>query len=149
MKRATLVAYCTCLLGILGLLGPVSCAQTAPKTIVVHPSAEMAGSGKQELELKGLKTSSEAIGVRIFLDPGSETKLDANSKSYLGSVYFPHQKDPNSKSKEGNFVIPIPKKVTGTTRVVIYPISGKGSQISADVEVQEALIKPADNSAFQ
>ena len=148
------VAYLSAILfGALGLLGPVSVGQSSgqssPKAIVVQASPETDASVHQELELKGLKTSSEAVGVRVFLDPGSDNKLDANSKSYVGSVYFSHQKDPDSKSKEGDFVLPIPKKVTGSARILIYPISGTGSRVPAAVEVQEARIKPADNSAFK
>jgi hypothetical protein len=138
------------LLGVFAFLVLASYAQSSSsKTIVVSPPTEAGGSGQQQLEIKGLKTSSDAIGVRIFLDPAPNTKLDANSKSYLGSVYFSHQKDPNSKSKEGNFVLPIQKKVTGPTRVVIYPISSKGSRVLAPVEIGDAQIKPTDNSAFQ
>jgi hypothetical protein len=149
MKAYRLATLCASIFSILGLLGPVSCAQSSPKVVVVQPSPETGASGQQELELKGLKTSSDAIGVRVFLDPPPDTKLDANSKSYLGSVYFSHQKDANSKNKEGNFVLPIRKKVTGPIRVVIYPISATGSSVSSAVEVREARIKPADNSAFQ
>ena len=145
-KRATLWVG---LFSLLALFASISCAQSTPKAIVVQPSPGTGVSGRQELELKGLKTSSEAIGVRVFLDPGPDGKLDAKSKSYLGSVYFSHQKDPNSKNKEGNFVLPIPNKVTGPTRVVMYPISGKGSRVSGEVEIEEARITTSDNSAFQ
>jgi len=140
---------CSSALMMLAVSGAVSYAQSTPKAIVVRPSPEAATSGQQELELKGLKTSSEAIGVRVFLDPEADSKLDANSKSYLGSVYFSHQKDANSKTREGNFVLAMRKKVTGPTRVVIYPISEKGSPVSAVVEVKEARIITADNSSFQ
>jgi hypothetical protein len=149
MKACRLATLYASLFAILGLFVPVSCAQSSTKTIVVHPLPETGGSGQQELELKGLKTSSDAIGVRVFLDPAPDSKLDANNKSYLGSVYFSHQKDANSKNKEGNFTLPIRKKVTGPIRVVIYPISGAGSRVPAQVEVLEARIRPADNSAFQ
>jgi len=129
------------------LWGVFSLAQSTTKAIIVRP--ESAEAGQQELELKGLKTSSEAVGVRVFLDPTTDCKLDVNSKSYLGSVYFSHEEDPNSGEKQGNFVLPIKRKVTGPTRVLICPISRKGSPISTEVEVREAKIKPVDNSAFQ
>ena len=149
MKMANVALLIIGSFGVLGLFGTASLGQSSTKTIVVHPSPETTLSGQQRLELKGLKTPSEAVGVRVFLDPGPDSKLDASSKSYLGSVYFSHQKDVDSKSKEGDFVLPIPKKVTGSARVVIYPISSTGSRVSGPVEVQEARIIPANNSAFQ
>jgi hypothetical protein len=124
-------------------------AQSTSKPLVVHPQVNATQSGPQELELKGLKTSSDAIGVRVFVNPGPEGKLDEKSRSYLGSVYFSHQEDPDSKTKEGSFTIPIRGRLSGPVRVVISPISRNGSAVNADVEVKEARIKSADNSAFQ
>jgi hypothetical protein len=123
------------------------CAQSNQKYIVVRPSQEAAHADKQELVLNGVKTSPEAAGVRVFVDPGSEAKLDPQSKSYLGSVYFSHQKHPDVK--EGSFVLPLSRKVAGPTKVVLYPVSSSGTPLSAQVEVQEARITAVDNSAFQ
>jgi hypothetical protein len=138
------------LLFALALTTTLSCAQSSPKTIIVQASSDGGANSKQELELKGLKTnSSEAVGVRVFLDPGPDSKLDPNSNSYVGSIYFSHQKDPNNKNKEGNFVLPLRKRVNGATRVVMYPISGTGSAVLGEVNVREARIRSADNSVFQ
>jgi hypothetical protein len=150
MERLKLATLGLGLFSSLVLFSTISCAQSSPKTIIVQASSDSGANGKQELELKGLKTtSSDAVGVRVFLDPGPDGKLDANSTSYLGSIYFSHQKDPNSKNKEGNFVLPLRKRVAGATRVVMYPISGTGSTVLASVDVREARIRSADNSAFQ
>lgn len=124
-------------------------AQSPSKPLVVRPQVDTTQSGQQELELKGLKTSSDAIGVRVFVNPSPDSKLDEKSRSYLGSVYFSHQEDPESKTKEGSFTIRIRGKLSGPVRVVISPISRNGSPVNADVEVKEARIKSADNSAFQ
>jgi hypothetical protein len=148
MRLGRYAALSVVVFGILEFHGCLVCAQASPKAIIVSPSSDANRASQQELELKGLKTSSEAIGVRVFLDPEPDSKLDANSKSYVGSVYFSHQKDPSSNKKEGNFVLPIRKKITGPTHIVICPISATGSPVSADVEVREARIRPADNSAF-
>ena len=131
------------------LFAPRPRAQSASKPLVVRPEVNTTQSGPQELELKGLKTSSDAIGVRVFVNPGPDSKLDEKSRSYVGSVYFSHQEDPDSKTKVGSFTIPIRGKLSGPVRVVISPISRSGSPVNADVEVKEARIKPTDNSAFQ
>lgn len=150
MNRFKFATLSVGLFSALALGAAISCAQSSPKTITVQASSETGAHGKQELELRGLKTtSSDAVGVRVFLDPGPDSKLDANSKSYVGSIYFSHQKDPNSKNKEGNFVLPLRHRVTGATRIVMYPISSNGSIVSAGVDVREARIRPTDNSAFQ
>ncbi len=145
MKPHRYGAVSLALLGTLSAFSSTACAQSTPKTIIVNASSET--SGRQQLELKGVKTPANAAGVRVFLDPGSETKLDPGSKSYVGSLYFSHQSQ--SDMKEGNFVLPLHRKVTGAAHVVIYPISSKGSAVAGSVEVQDARIRAADNSIFQ
>jgi hypothetical protein len=145
MRRTYKAGLGLAFLLIITMLGQVACAQSQVKSIVVQPTQD--ASGKQQLELKGIKASSEAAGVRIFVDPGTESKLGPQSKSYVGSFYFTHQESGNQK--EGSFVVVLDRKVSGPTRVVLYPISTKGSPLDGAVEVREARIRPADNSSFQ
>ena len=83
MKFSKFAALCVSI-SVPVLWGVFSFAQSTTKAIIVRP--ESAEAGQQELELKGLKTSSEAVGVRVFLDPTTDCKLDVNSKSYLGNA---------------------------------------------------------------
>jgi hypothetical protein len=144
MQSASNVILGPAFLLIVSMLGQGACAQSKIKSIVVRPSADT--SGKQQLELKGIKAPSQAAGVRVFVDPGPESKLSLKSKSYVGSFYF---SEDSGNQKEGSFVVVLDRKVSGPTRVVLYPISTKGSPVDGSVEVREASIRPADNSAFQ
>jgi hypothetical protein len=142
-KYAVLSAVVACL----SFGAMLACAQSNQKTIVVRPSQEATQADKQELVLKGVKTSSEAAGVLVFVNPEPEVRLNPQSKSYLGSVYFSHQEHPDSK--EGSFVLPLSKKIAGPAKVVMYPVSSTGARLSAAVDVQEARITAVNNAAFQ
>jgi len=126
-------------------------AQDSPKksskTIIVTPESSPAEANQgQQLWLKGVKTSSKAAGVRVFLNPAPGSALTPQNKSYLGSVYF-SEKAGNEES-DGSFVLTLPKTVTSPTTVVIYPIAADGTRLPSDVQLEKAQIKPVDNSAF-
>jgi hypothetical protein len=118
------------------------------KTIVVTPESAPAGETSlgQQLWLKGVKTSSKAAGLRVFLNPTPGSPLTPHSKSYLGSVYFSHKT--GNEESDGSFVLPLPKTVTSSTTVVIYPIAADGTRLSGDVQLENAQIKPVDNGVF-
>jgi hypothetical protein len=131
----------------LGCVGFEACAQTPAKSIVVRPSGDTATSAQQELVLEGVKTSAKVAGFRVFLDPDPSTKFDTENKSYLGSLYFTHTEQ--GQGKEGSFTLVLPKKIAGSAKLVITPVSSDGTSLSADITVKSAKIRSVDNKDFR
>ena len=121
-------------------------AQSSSKTVLVEPTAEEANAAQQQLVLDGVKASPETIGVRVFLNPTPNAKPEINDKSYLGTLYFSHSKE---GVKEGDFVLSLSTKITKRSRVVIYPISEKGTPVTTELQVRDVKLKPMDNEAFK
>ena len=141
----TFLGLCAVGLPVLGMF-----AQDSPKrfskTIVVTPESSPDEGNRQQLWLKGVKTSSKAAGVRVFVNPAPGSALTPQSKSYVGSVYFSEKA--RNKESDGSFVLTLPETVTSPTTVVIYPIAADGARVSSEVQLEKAQIKPIDNSAF-
>ena len=147
MKR-TWLAACYAILA-LGLPGCASDSQAdaSGKTIVITPSKAAAESADQQLVLRGLKAPADAAGVRVFLNPDAKEKLSPETRSYLGSIFFSHRKIGENKGQD--FVLTLSKPVTGNVRVVLYPISANGGLVNAKLDLQNAAIRPVNNSAYR
>jgi hypothetical protein len=122
-------------------------AQTGGKVLFVTPSAEAAKTSEQQLILRGLKAPASIVGVRVFLNPTEGATLTSESPSYLGCVYFSHRK---GDEKDGQtFILSLRTPVSGKARLVLHPITSDGAMRDAKIELQDASIKPIDNSAFR
>jgi len=132
---------------LFGFPASSSSSQESYKRITVPSSQVATGAAQQQLYLRGVRASADAIGVRVFLNPDESEALSPKSKSYMGSVYFSHREEGETRGQ--NFVLTLAEPVTDEVRIVIYAVSAGGTPVAAKIEVEDAEIKAVDNKAFR
>lgn len=133
----------------------LSCAgedkgKPVPTKLEVTVGAHAEGSGSQQLILKGVTAAGPGTtGFRVYLNPQGNQELGPDHASFQGAIYFSH---PTGKPE--SFALTLKGEASSKASIVLTPIEKTGDPkpakaTPARIMVQQAEIRPSDNSAFK